>query len=130
MGTPVEDQFAGLDQSLGPPDAPPTHCFVPGGGVPDAVKVIGLPASGVPEGPLALAVSVLLFAPAVGPSVQLVSAAIPLALVFTTAGDAGTVAPPPAVTVKVTATFGTGLLPASRTTTAGGIATVVPTMPD
>src|SRR5439155_298323 len=108
-------------------DAPPNHHLVPRGGVPDALKVTGLPVSGVPEAPAAVTATMLLSVPAAGPSVQLISAAIPLALVFTTAGDAGTVTPPPAVTANVTAMFGIGLFLASRTMTACCAETVVPT---
>src|SRR5438046_6042406 len=50
-----------------------------------SVKVTGLP-----ESPVAAAVMVLLLVPAAGPRVQLVSVAMPEALVFTTAGLAGT----------------------------------------
>ena len=49
-------------------------------------------------------------APATVPSVQLVTVAMPLALVCTVAGDAGVIAPPPPVTVNVTETPATGLL--------------------
>jgi hypothetical protein len=93
--------------------------------VPEAVKVTGLP-----ERPVAAAVSVLLLVPAVGPRVQLVSVATPEALVLTTAGLAGTVLPPPAVTVNVTETPETGLPPASVTRTEGGALTAVPTVAD
>src|ERR1051325_940562 len=89
--------------------------------VADAVNVTGLP-----ESPEALAVSVLLLTPAVGPSVQAVRVAMPEALVLTTAGLAGVDVPPPPVTVKVTATAGTGLPPASVTLTEGGAATALP----
>src|SRR5207249_4083832 len=82
--------------------------------VADAVKVTGLPVS-----PETLAVSVLLLVPAVGPSVQAVRVAMPEALVFTTAGLAGVDVPPPAVTVNVTATAGTGFPPGSVTFTEG-----------
>src|SRR5688572_5121862 len=68
-------------------------------GVALAVKATGLPLS-VPL----VALNVLLPVPAVAPSVQLVSVAIPLAPVDSVAGDAGLIEPPPAVTVKVTLT--------------------------
>src|ERR1043166_2095481 len=90
---------------------------------PEAVKVIGLPPR-LPE----LAVSVLLLVPADGPSVQLVSVAIPLLLVLIVAGLAGLELPPPPVTVKTTATPETGLLLASVTLTEGGALTAVPTV--
>src|SRR5438034_118677 len=83
---------------------------------------------GLPPSPVALAVSVLLLLPTAGPSVQLVRPAIPEAFVLTTAGLAGTVDPPPAVTVNVTATAGTGFPPASVTRTDGGALTAVPTV--
>jgi hypothetical protein len=84
-----------------------------------AVKVTGLPVS-VPE------VAVSVFVPAVVPSVQLVTAAIPLLPVRTTV--VGTTVPPPEATANVTLVPDTGLLNASRTITAGGIATVAPTV--
>src|SRR5688572_25699324 len=91
--------------------------------IPEAVKVTGLPL-----GTAAVAVTVLLLVPAVGPSVQLVAVAIPETFVETVAGPAGTTVPPPAVTAKVTATPGTGLPLASVTLTEGGAATVLLTL--
>ena len=84
-----------------------------------AVNVTGSPA--IPAG-AASAVRVL--APAAGPSVHEVAAAMPLALVVTAA--TGRTEPPPVATAKVTATPDTGLVLTSRTTTDGGIATVLP----
>jgi hypothetical protein len=88
-------------------------------GAPVAVKVTGLPLS-VPE------VAVSVFVPAVVPSVQLVTVAMPLLPVATPV--VGTTVPPPEATANVTLTFATGLLNASRTMTAGGVATAVPTV--
>ena len=88
--------------------------------VPDAVKLTGLPVS-----PLAVAVTVLLLVPALGPRVQLVAVAMPEASVITVAGPAGTTVPPPAVTANVTATPAIGLLPVSVTLTDGGALTAV-----
>ena len=67
-----------------------------------AVKSTGLPVS-----PAAVAVTVLLFVPAVVPSVQDAIVATPLALVATTRGAPSV--PPPPVTAKVTFTPATGL---------------------
>src|SRR5712692_5122434 len=86
---------------------------------PVAVKDTGLPVR-----PPAVAVNV--FVPAVGPSVQDVTAAMPLALVVTAV--VGLTVPPPPVTAKVTATPATGLPLASFTITDGGTATAVPTV--
>src|SRR5205807_8065836 len=86
--------------------------------VPLARNVTGLPCS-VPD------VAVSVFGPAVVPSVQLVTAATPLALVV---WAAPVMPPPPVPGAKVTATPATGLLKASRTITAGGTATAVPTV--
>jgi hypothetical protein len=97
--------------------------LVAGAVVPDAAKVTGLPLK-----PVAVAVRVLLSVPTDGPRVQLVSEATPDPLVLMLAGLAGLVAPPPAVTMKVTATPATGLLLASVTLTEGGAATAVPTV--
>src|SRR5947199_78568 len=85
---------------------------------------------GLPPSPVALAVSVLLLLPTAGPSVQLVRPAIPEAFVLTAAGLAGAEAPPPAVTVNVTATPETGLPPTSVTFTDGGAPTSVPAVAD
>jgi hypothetical protein len=87
--------------------------------MPVAVNVTGLPVRD-PE----VAVSVLV--PAVVPSVQLVTAAIPLLFVVTAV--VGTTVPPPDATANVTLVPATGLLKASRTRTAGGVATAVPTV--
>ena len=81
-----------------------------------AVKVTGEP----PRLPL-VAVSEL--APAVAPSVQLPTVAMPPALVV--AGEPVT-EPPPEATVKVTFTPLTGLLLVSVTITLGGVLTAVP----
>src|SRR2546421_3103993 len=74
--------------------------------------------------PLPAAVAVRVFVSAVGPSVQDVTAAIPLAFVVTCV--AGLTVPPPEVTANVTATPATGFPAPSRTITAGGEATAVP----
>jgi len=83
---------------------------------PVAVKVTGLPVSPV-------AVAVRVFVPAVIPSVQLPSVAIPLAVVV---WFGPVTLPPPDASANVTATPATGLPLASRTITAGGTATAVP----
>jgi hypothetical protein len=85
--------------------------------VPVAVKVTGLPLS-VPD------VAVSVFVPAVVPSVQFVVVAMPLLPVVTAV--VGTTEPPPEATANVTLTFATGLLKASRTMAAGGVATALP----
>jgi hypothetical protein len=59
----------------------------------------------------------------VAPSVQLVTAAIPLPFVVTAV--VGTTVPPPEATANVTLVPDTGLLKASRTSTAGAVATAV-----
>src|SRR5216117_1624864 len=74
----------------------------------------------------AVAVSVL--APADVPSVQDVIVAIPLASVMTAV--AGLTVPLPDATAKRTGTPAVGLSNWSRTSTAGGVATAVPTVPD
>jgi hypothetical protein len=74
------------------------------------------------------ALSVLL--PGRMPSVQLVSVAIPLLFEGIVAGEVGFVLPPPLVTVNTTLTPFTGLPNWSRTITAGGVATAVPTVAD
>src|SRR5437588_285508 len=84
-----------------------------------AVKVTGLPAS---PADIARSVSVL----AVVPKVHEFTAATPLAFVVTAV--VGFTLPLPASGVNVTATPGTGLLNWSRTITAGGVATAVPTV--
>src|SRR5207247_694401 len=58
------------------------------------------------------------------PSVQLPTVAIPLAFVVWLAP---VIVPPPRSEERRAATFGTGLLNSSRTSTAGGVATAVPT---
>src|ERR1043166_2339828 len=83
-----------------------------------AVNVTGLPWS-VPD------VAVKVFGPAALPRVQLVTAALPLALVVC---EAPVTLPPPVPGANVTATPATGLANASRTTTAGGTVTAVPTV--
>ena len=83
---------------------------------PVAVKVTGEPVS-----PGLVAVRVL--APAVVPSVQLPTVAMPEALVV---AAAPVTEPPPEATAKVTATPETGLLLASVTSTLGAVATAVP----
>src|SRR5207302_3235315 len=88
--------------------------------VPVAVNVIGLPFT-----PGAVAVRV--FWPAAVPSVQLPTAAMPLALVVWLAP---VMLPLPKPTANVTDTPGTGLPSASFTITAGGVATAVYTVPD
>jgi hypothetical protein len=94
---------------------------VAGPAVPEAVNVTGLPLR-----PLAVAVTVLLLVPAVGPSVQLVAVATPEAFVLTVLGLAGTTVPPPAVTAKATVVPCTGLPLASVTLTEGGLETAEP----
>src|SRR5439155_1198859 len=84
-----------------------------------AVNVTGLPPS--PDD-VARSVSVL----AAVPSVQEFTAAKPLALVVT--GAAGSTVPLSPAGANVTATPGTGLSNWSRTSTAGGVATAVPTV--
>src|SRR5713101_6869724 len=90
-----------------------------GPATPVAVKDTGLPVR-------ASAVAVNVFDPAVVPSVQDVTAAMPPTLVVT--GVVGVTVPPPTVTAKVTATPATGLPLASFTITEGAIATAVPTV--
>src|SRR5438876_895129 len=84
--------------------------------VPVAVKVTGLPFT-----PVDVAVRVLI--PAALPSVQLPTAAIPLASVV---WPGPVMVPFPAATANVTATPATGLPLASLTMTAGGIGTALP----
>src|SRR5207247_8829223 len=86
---------------------------------PVAVNVTGLPVR-----PGEVAVSV--FAPAPGPSVHDVTAAMPLPLVVTAV--VGSTVPSPDATANVTATPATGLLNWSSTVTDGGVATAVPTV--
>src|SRR5207302_10002705 len=87
--------------------------------VPVAANVTGLPVRPAE-------VAVREFGPAVVPSVQEVSAATPLA--FVRIGVVGLTLPLPAAGVNVTDTPATGLLNWSRTITAGGVATAVPTV--
>src|SRR5438105_2029892 len=84
-----------------------------------AVNVTGLPVS-----PVAVARNVSVLAAV--PSVQEFSAATPLA--FVRMGVVGLTLPLPAAGANVTATPATGLLNWSRTITAGGVATAVPTV--
>ena len=84
---------------------------------PVAVKV-----SGEPESPAQVAVSVL--APAVGPSFQLLTSAMPEDLVVTVNGPV--IEPPPEATANVTSMPETGLPPASITFTLGAVATARP----
>jgi hypothetical protein len=100
-----------------------------------AAMVVGAPTppvaenvTGLPVSPFTAAVSVL--APAVVPSVQLVSVATPLAFVTTVAGLAGLVVPAPPVTVNTMLTPITGVPVASVTFTLGGAATTVPAVAD
>jgi hypothetical protein len=86
--------------------------------------------TGLPLGTAAAAVTLLLFVPAVVPRVQLVSVATPFTPVATVAGLAGTMVPPPAVTVKVTFNPLTGFPLTSVTRTDGAAATAAPTVPD
>ena len=88
--------------------------------VPVAVKVIGEPDSPVP-------VAVRVFVPAVVPSVQLPTVAIPLPFVVVVNPVAE---PPPDATAKVMVMPLTGLLLASFTITLGDVATAVPEMAD
>src|ERR1700756_268692 len=97
---------------------PPLTAMVPAlPAVPVAVKVTGLPISPV-------AVAVRVFEPAVVPSVQDGTAAIPFAAVVT--GVVGFTVPPPDATANVTPTPATGLPFTSFTTTEGGVVTAVP----
>ena len=91
---------------------------------PDAVNVTGLPTR-LPE----VAVTELLFVPAVVPRVQLVRVATPLPSVMTVAGPAGEIEPPPLATAKTTDTPAFGLPFASVTRTDGGSPTLVPAVP-
>ena len=98
-----------------------TRYFVAAPAIPVAVNVTGLP-----ESPDAVAVSV--FVPAVVPSVQLVTEAIPLELVVTAL--VGTTVPPPEATANVTLTPETGLLFTSLTITLGAVLTAAPAVVD
>ncbi|MEZ4413394.1 MAG: hypothetical protein R2910_10450 [Gemmatimonadales bacterium] len=74
--------------------------------------------------PTGAAVAVKEFAPATVPRVHDVAVAMPDAFVVTAV--AGTTLPPPLATAKVTETPETGLLLASRITTAGAVVTALP----
>ena len=74
-------------------------------------------------GSLPVIVAVSVFAPAVVPSVQLPTVAIPDAFVVATAPVSS---PPPDATANVTDTPSTGLSFASRTSTLGAVATAAP----
>ena len=89
--------------------------------VPVAVNVTGDPVR-----PADVAVSE--FAPAVVPSVQLVTVAMPLASVVT--ADVGTTVPPPVATANVTDTPDFGFPFASVTSTLGSVATAEPATAD
>lgn len=84
--------------------------------MPVAVNVIGLPVN-----PVEVAVRVLL--PAVAPSVQLPTVAMPPAFVV---AERPVALPPPVATANVTVTPATGLLFASRTITDGAVVTAAP----
>src|SRR5438552_3799699 len=112
--------------------APRPAVIVPGAAATVDCAALGPPAvavavnvTGLPARPLEDAVRV--FVPAAVPSVHDVSAATPLAFVRT--GVVGLTLPLPAAGVNVTATPVTGLLNWSRTITAGGVWTGVPTVP-
>ncbi len=87
-----------------------------------AVKVTGLPAT-----PAALTVAVSVFGPALPPSVQRPTVAMPSAPVV---AFAPVRLPLPDATAKVTGTPGTGVPPPSRTTTAGSTGTGSPAVAD
>ena len=104
---------------------PQSEAFVPdavtanrvtGPATPVAVKV-----SGDPVRPADVAVNV--FAPAVVPRVQEVTLAIPEEFVV---AEPPSTDPPPEATAKVTERPGTGLPPASVTSTDGAVATALP----
>ena len=86
-----------------------------------AVKVMGEPES-EPD----VAVSVLLFVPALVPRVHVPDEAIPLASVICEV--VLTIEPPPVATAKLTLTPLTGLLLESLTMTEGAVVTAVPTV--
>src|SRR5437660_10616784 len=83
---------------------------------------------GLPLRPADVAVRVLLFVPAVLPSVQETTWAIPLPFVAT--GVVGLTVPPPVATANVTAVPSTAFVARSRTSTDGAIATAVPAAAD
>ena len=91
--------------------------------MPVAVKVTGFGV--IPPG---AAVAVSEFGPATLPSVHDAAVATPEALVVTAV--TGSTAPPPPATANVTDTPATGLLLASRTSTAGAVVTAVPAVAD
>src|SRR5689334_13685045 len=93
-----------------------------GPGVPVAVNVTGLPLTF-----WAPTVAVSVLAPAASPSVQLPTMATPFAPVV---ADPPVTEPPPDAIANVTPTPATGVPPASRTMTAGGVGTAVPTVTD
>ena len=86
------------------------------------VKVTGEPVSA----PLEPLVAVAVFVPTIVPSVQPPTVAITCAFVFCVVP---VMVPPPPVTAKVTSTLATGFPAASRTMTAGLVATTAPTVP-
>jgi hypothetical protein len=88
--------------------------------VPVALKV-----TGEPERPVEVAVTVLVFVPAVGPNVR-VEEAFPSEPVVVLVTDRD---PPPAATANITLTPLTGLLLASFTITTNGLDSTVPTVP-
>jgi len=90
-----------------------------------AAVAVAVMSTGLPARPVDVARNVLLFVPAVVPSVQLPTVAIPLAFVVC---DPLVTLPPPANAEKVTLTPATGLLFTSRTITDGGVVTAVPTV--
>src|SRR3954462_2766424 len=90
-----------------------------GPGVPVALKVTGLPAK-----PIVVAVSVL--PPAVLPSLQVLSRAIPCGLVV---WEGPVMLPPPVATAKVTPTLASAFPAASVTLTVGRAITFVATTP-
>src|SRR5207244_10043685 len=109
-GTPEGLQLLATDQSL---EVDPSQVLLGAAGRPVARNATVPPVS-----PATLAVSVL--TPAVAPSVHFPKVAIPSAVVVS---FAPLTAPPPEVTVKVTAAEATGLLSWSVTRTDGGIGT-------
>ena len=96
------------------------HTNLSNGSVPVAVNVTGDPTS-----PSAVAVRV--FVPAVGPSVQLPTVAMPEALVL---GLSAVIEPPPEATANTTVISPTGFPSMSVTSTDGGLDTSVPAAAD
>jgi hypothetical protein len=90
--------------------------------VAEAVNVTGLPVR-TPD----VAVTVLLFVPAVAPSCHELNAAMPAPFVTTVLPLGELIEPPPLATANVTLTPDTGLLFASVTNTVGAVGTAVPT---